>query len=151
MCWLPVPLGDVIELLAPSVDRLEQLPDRTTLIFHYDAKAALNSPENVDVLGWKNTEAVLTRFTVKIMEDESAKAGQLTPECFKKIVNEVKAETGAKGKELFHPIRLIITGSHSGPEFDKLIPILEQGSHLDLPRHILNVRERVEAFGKAHG
>ena len=66
-------------------------------------------------------------------------------------MNEVKAETGAKGKELFHPIRLIITGSHSGPEFDKLIPILEEGSHLDLPRHVLSVRERVEAFGKAHG
>jgi nondiscriminating glutamyl-tRNA synthetase len=140
----------VIELLAPSVDRLEQLPDRTSLVFHYDPKSALNSPDNAEVLGWKNTEAVITRFTVKIMEDESAKNGQITPECFKKIVKEVQAETGAKGKELFHPIRLIITGSHSGPEFDKLIPILEEGSHLDLPRHVLSVRERVEAFGKAH-
>jgi nondiscriminating glutamyl-tRNA synthetase len=140
----------VIELLAPSVDRLEQFPDRTGLIFRYDAKAALGSPDNAEVLGWKNTEAVITRFTVKIMEDESAKAGQLTPECFKQFVNEVKAETGAKGKELFHPIRLIITGSHSGPEFDKLIPILEEGSRLDLPRHVLSVRERVEAFGQAH-
>ena len=44
------------------------------------------------------------------------------PEQFKKIVNEVKAETGARGKELFHPIRIVVTGSHSGPEFDKLVP-----------------------------
>ena len=65
------------------------------------------------------------------------------------LVNEVKAETGAKGKELFHPVRLIVTGSHSGPEFDKLIPILEAGSHLNLPKHILSVRERVEEFAKA--
>ena len=65
------------------------------------------------------------------------------------IVNEVKAETGAKGKELFHPIRIVITGSHSGPEFDKLIPILEEGSHLQLPKHVLSVRERVEEFAKA--
>jgi nondiscriminating glutamyl-tRNA synthetase len=140
----------VIELLVPSVDRLEQFPDRTGPIFHYDAKAALAAPGNAEVLGWKNTEAVITRFTVKVMEDELAKTGQLTPECFKQFVNEVKAETGAKGKELFHPIRLIITGSHSGPEFDKLIPILEEGSRLDLPRHVLSVRERVEAFGRAH-
>lgn len=139
----------VIELLAPSVDRLEQLPERAGSIFHYDAKAALAAPDNAEVLALPNTDAVIARFTVKILEDESAKAAQLTPECFKKLVNEVKAETGAKGKELFHPIRLIVTGSHSGPEFDKLIPILEEGSQLNLPKHVLSVRERVKAFAEA--
>ncbi len=140
----------VIELLAPSVDRLEQLPERAALVFHYDATAAIAAPDNADVLSWKNTDAVIARFTVKILEDDLANEGQLTPERFKQLVNEVKAETGAKGKELFHPIRLIVTGSHSGPEFDKLIPILEEGSHLDLPNHVLNVKERVEAFAQSH-
>ena len=139
----------VLELLAPSVDRLDQLPERASLIFHYDAKAALAAPDNAEVLAWPNTDAVLARFTVKILEDESAREGKLTPEQFKKIVNEVKAESGAKGKELFHPIRIAVTGSHSGPEFDKLVPILEEGSHLALPKHVLSVRERVEQFAKA--
>ncbi len=139
----------VIELLAPSVDRLDQLPERASLIFNYDPKAALAAPDNAEVLAWSNTDAVLARFTVKILEDESATAAQLTPEQFKQIVNEVKAETGAKGKELFHPIRIVITGSHSGPEFDKLIPILEEGSRIKLPKHVLSVRERVEEFAKA--
>ncbi len=85
---------------------------------------------------------------MKILEDESAKSGKLTSECFKLLVNEVKAETGAKGKELFHPIRIVITGSHSGPEFDKLVPLLEEGSRLKLPKHVLSVRERVEEFAK---
>jgi glutamyl-tRNA synthetase/nondiscriminating glutamyl-tRNA synthetase len=142
-------LARVVELVAPSVDRLDQLPERAALNFTYDAKAAMVAPDNAEVLAWPNTDAVLTRFTVKILEDESAKAGKLTPECFKLLVNEVKAETGAKGKELFHPIRIVITGSHSGPEFDKLIPILEDGSRLKLPKHVLSVRERVEDFGRA--
>jgi glutamyl-tRNA synthetase/nondiscriminating glutamyl-tRNA synthetase len=141
--------GTITRMLVPSVDRLEQLPDRASLIFHYDAKAALASSDNTEVLGWPNTDAVLARFTVKILEDESAREGKLTPEQFKKIVNEVKAETGAKGKELFHPIRIVVTGSHSGPEFDKLVPILEEGSRLPLPKHVLGVRERVEEFGRA--
>jgi len=85
----------------------------------------------------------------RIIADDLASANQLTPERFKAIVNEVKTETGAKGKELFHPIRIMITGSHSGPEFDKLIPILEEGSRLKLPQHVLGVRERVEEFQKA--
>jgi len=101
------------------------------------------------VLAWPHTDAVLARFVVKILEDESAREHRLTPEQFKKIVNELKAETGAKGKELFHPIRIAATGSHSGPEFDKLIPILEEGSRLPLPKHVLSVWERVEEFGKA--
>jgi nondiscriminating glutamyl-tRNA synthetase len=141
----------ITSLLGPSVDRLDQLPDRASLIFHYDAEAALASPDNAEVLAWPNTDAVLARFTVKILEDESACEKKLSPEQFKKIVNEVKAETGAKGKELFHPIRIVVTGSHSGPEFDKLIPILEEGSHLPLPKHVLSVRERVEEFAKARG
>jgi len=130
---------------------LDQLPEKATLIFDHDAKSALAAADNAEVLALPNTDAVLARFTVKILEDESAREGKLTVECFKKIVNEVKAETGAKGKELFHPIRIVITGSHSGPEFDKLIPILEEGSHLALPRPVLSVHQRVEAFAKARG
>jgi glutamyl-tRNA synthetase/nondiscriminating glutamyl-tRNA synthetase len=141
--------AQIVGLLAPYVDRLEQLPERASPIFNYDAKAALAASDNAEVLAWPNTAAVFARFTVKILANESASAGQLAPEQFKKIVNEVKAETGVKGKELFHPIRIMITGSHSGPDFDRLIPILEAGSHLHLPKHVLSVRERVEEFAKA--
>jgi nondiscriminating glutamyl-tRNA synthetase len=37
----------------------------------------------------------------------------------------------------------VLTGSHSGPEFDKLIPLIEEGSQLDLPKHVPSVKERV--------
>ncbi len=70
----------------------------------------------------------------------------MTPERFKAIMNDVKAKSGAKGKDLFHPVRLALTGSHSGPEFDKLIPILEEGSTLPLPQHVMSVSERLTAF-----
>jgi nondiscriminating glutamyl-tRNA synthetase len=142
-------LDKITQLLGPSVDRLDQLPEKSALIFHFDAKSALANPDNAEVLAGEHTDAVLTRFVVKILEDECARERRLTPEQFKKIVNEVKAETGAKGKDLFHPIRIVITGSHSGPEFDKLIPILEEGSQLTLPKHVLSVHERVAEFGKA--
>ncbi|MBV9625524.1 MAG: hypothetical protein JOZ14_16270 [Acidobacteria bacterium] len=109
---------------------------------------ALAAPENSEVLAWPNTQAVLSRITVKILEDENARERILTPERFKQLLNEVKAETGAKGKELFHPVRIALTGSHSGPDFDKLIPLLEEGSRLPLPKHVLSVYERFEEFGK---
>lgn len=144
-------LEKITLMLAPYVDRLEQLPDKAGLILNYDAKAALASPDNAEVLAGQHTDAVLARFVVKVLEDESAREKRLTPEQFKKLVNEVKAETGAKGKGLFHPIRIVVTGSHSGPDFDKLIPILEEGSRLPMLTQVLSVRERVEEFGKARG
>jgi len=142
-------LAKITHLLVPYVDRLEQLPERASMIFHYDARAALAAPDNAEVFAWPSTDAVIARFTVKILNDGLAAAAQMNPDQFKKIINEVKAETGTKGKELFHPIRIVLTGSHSGPDFDRLVPILEEGSHLSLPKHVLSVRERVEAFGKA--
>jgi nondiscriminating glutamyl-tRNA synthetase len=144
--WAPPPnvrqwFGKIADLLAPSVDYLAQLPERAALIFDCDAKVALAAPDNAEVLAWEKTRAVIEAFCRRVP------AGQaMTVEGFKSIVNEVKAETGAKGKELYHPIRLVITGSHSGPEFDKLIPILEEGSRLKLPRHVKSVRERAEEF-----
>lgn len=36
----------------------------------------------------------------------------------------VKAETGAKGKALFHPLRLALTGESNGPELKQLLPLI---------------------------
>ena len=137
----------VVALLAPSVDKLDQLPDRAALIFRYDAAAALSNPDNAEVLALPKTADVLAAFAQQVESDPSP----MTPERFKAIMNEVKTKTGAKGKDLFHPVRIVFTGSHSGPEFDKLIPILEEGSQLQLPQHVMSVRERLAAFRAAQG
>ncbi len=132
----------VVAVLVPSVDKLDELTERAALIFRYDAAAAVSSPDNAEVLAAPKTAEVLTTFAQQIESDPAP----VTPERFKAIMNEVKTKTGAKGKDLFHPIRVALTGSHSGPEFDKLIPILEEGSQLDLPQHVMSVRERLAAF-----
>jgi glutamyl-tRNA synthetase/nondiscriminating glutamyl-tRNA synthetase len=137
----------VVALLEPSVDKLDQLPERAALIFRYDAAAAVNSADNAEVLASPKTSDVLAVFAQQVEGGPSP----MTPEAFKGIMNEVKAKTGVKGKDLFHPVRIALTGSHSGPEFDKLIPILEEGSRLELPQHVMNVRERLAAFRAARG
>jgi glutamyl-tRNA synthetase/nondiscriminating glutamyl-tRNA synthetase len=135
----------VTGLLAPYVDRLEQLPEHAAMLFYHEPEKALQNPENAEVLHLEKTPAVIAAFGRRI----AAVNGDITSEKFKTIVNEVKTETGVKGKELFHPIRIAMIGSHSGPEFDKLVPVIESGSKLDLPIHVKSVRERVSAFEKA--
>jgi nondiscriminating glutamyl-tRNA synthetase len=133
----------LVELLAPSVDRLDQLPERAAILFRYDARTALAAPENAEVFAWPKTSAVIAAFAECVLAEPE---GGLTAERFKAIMNEVKAATGAKGKELFHPVRIVVTGAHSGPEFDKLIPLIESGSKLRLPAHVKSVRARVQEF-----
>src|SRR5205085_11223326 len=122
-------------------DKLEDIPSRAAMLFAYDPAAAMAAPDNAEVLKAEKTKAVIAAFAAKVTNETT-----LTAERFKAIVNEVKTETGAKGKELFHPIRVALTGSHSGPEFDKLVPIIEAGAKLELPMKVLSVKERLQTF-----
>lgn len=136
----------LIELLVPYVDRLDQLPERAAMIVRYDAVAAVSAEDNQPLLESEAGKNVIVAFVRHVHNQTKG----FSAESFKAIINEVKAETGTKGKELFHPIRIVITGSHSGPDFDRVIPLIETGSRLDLPQHVLSVRERAEAFEKAY-
>jgi glutamyl-tRNA synthetase/nondiscriminating glutamyl-tRNA synthetase len=146
--WLPTqpPPSDavvhwfdrVLELYLPAVDQLQQLPEKAAALWRVNQVAE----EDAAMLTTEAGERVVRVFTEKVRSE----AGAISPQRFKELMNEVKAESGVKGKELFHPVRIILTGAHSGPEFDKLIPLFEDGSRLDLPAHVMSVRERVEAF-----
>jgi nondiscriminating glutamyl-tRNA synthetase len=132
----------VIHLLLPSVDTLAQLPEKARFLFQFDAATTKAGEENAALLATESAQKVLLAFAARVRASE----GPVTPEQFKAWMNEIKAETGVKGKDLFHPVRIALTGSHSGPEFDKLIPLIEEGSRLDLPTHVPSVRERIDGF-----
>lgn len=156
-------LKGVVDTVLPSVDHLSQLPARTDLIFEYDARTALHFPPNREVLSEPGATEVLTSFlrhalgapeSARNEKDppERARAnnadGELSFERFRQIMGVVKQETRQKGKHLFHPVRVAITGYPSGPELDKLIPLLEAGSRLPLPRRVKSPRERLEEFAR---
>jgi glutamyl-tRNA synthetase/nondiscriminating glutamyl-tRNA synthetase len=59
-------------------------------------------------------------------------------------MNEVKVATGVEGSQLSDPVRIALTGTSSGPDLDKLVPLIEQGADLNLG--IPGVRQRLDAF-----
>jgi glutamyl-tRNA synthetase/nondiscriminating glutamyl-tRNA synthetase len=64
----------------------------------------------------------------------------------------VKQKTGQKGRALFHPIRIALTGAGDGPELDLLVPAMERGATLDSSTGIVRItsaRERAEQFASA--
>jgi glutamyl-tRNA synthetase/nondiscriminating glutamyl-tRNA synthetase len=128
----------LIAVLLPGVDRLDQLPAKAAFIFSLDSAKTKADPENAAILASELGQRVIGAFTARAL----AEPGPITPERFKELMNEVKQETGARGKELFHPVRILLTGSHSGPEFDKIIPLFESGAALQLG--VRSTAERAE-------
>ena len=40
----------------------------------------------------------------------------------------MREKTGQKGKALFHPIRVVLTGAAEGPELDLLVPAIDRAT-----------------------
>jgi glutamyl-tRNA synthetase len=132
--------GSLLALFLPYVDYLAQLPAKAAFIFGFDPAAARANEENAAVLSADSARTVLSELASRVRTHN----GFVTAETFKGWMNEIKAATGIKGKELFHPVRIALTGHHSGPDFDKVIPLIEEGAALGLA--IPSVPQRIFQF-----
>ena len=130
----------LLALFVPSIDHLDQLPSKAAFLFGFDPEAARTDPDNAAVLEADSTRTVLGEFGARVRTGMD----HVTPDVFKGWMNAIKTATGIKGKDLFHPVRIALTGHHSGPEFDKLLPLIENGAALNIG--IPSVQERVERF-----
>jgi glutamyl/glutaminyl-tRNA synthetase len=132
-------LAQVIDLVKTHVDHLDQLPNQTDIIYGFETNPPEIDPAIFDVLRKPEARAVAREFARLVEEKEI-----LTAETYREIVGQVKTATHQKGRNLFHPIRAALTGRDSGPELEKLIPLYEEGSRLNLPGKVMSCRERLQ-------
>jgi glutamyl-tRNA synthetase/nondiscriminating glutamyl-tRNA synthetase len=136
-------LSRAVAIAALSVDRLDQVPARLHFLFDYSAAAAL---ADAAIRG----EAAEARRVIAALAEEAAKSGPLVDkENFRATAARIREHTGAKGKALFHPIRLALTGEAEGLELDLAVPLIEQGAALPPSsgiRAIFSVADRAAAF-----
>jgi glutamyl-tRNA synthetase/nondiscriminating glutamyl-tRNA synthetase len=137
-------LERVVDAVLKNLDYLSQIPAAARLVFEYDARAVVGSEETRHVAEDPASREVLKAFIPKALAER-----ELTYERFRDVAKSVQKETGKKGKDLFHPIRVALTGAVSGPELEKLIPIFEEGAKLSLVRHVKSCAERLREFQAA--
>jgi glutamyl-tRNA synthetase/nondiscriminating glutamyl-tRNA synthetase len=151
--WLGEPTGDdaafleqIIPAAAASVDRLEQVPARLAFLFDYSAARAL--ADQAAVIEARAAESVITALA-----DELRTAGPLGDrDAFRALAARVRDRTGQKGRSLFHPIRLALTGEPEGLELDIAVPAIERGAALVRRsgfKPIPGAAARAEAFAAA--
>jgi nondiscriminating glutamyl-tRNA synthetase len=134
----------VLYAVLKNINILSELPGAAAIIFDFDAQGSVATPEFQELLAQPSAVDVLKAFIAK-----AAAESPLSYERFREIAKAVQKETGKKGKDLFHPIRMAVTGANSGPELEKLLPIYEEGSKLALPKHVKSVSERLKEFAEA--
>ncbi len=130
----------LLRVFVPKVDHLDQLPAVAAPVIHFDCDEARANPENLPTLEADSSRTVLGEFAARVRTYSQ----HVAPDLLKAWINEIKDATGIKGPALFHPVRIALTGLHSGPEFEKIIPLIEEGSTLGLG--IPDIHERIECF-----
>ena len=81
-------------------------------------------------------------FAEKLAEELREHGAPHDEEGYKTMVERLKTSTGAKGKALFMPLRLALTGMEHGPELVRAIPLLQHASEVDM--HVLSPLARAE-------
>jgi nondiscriminating glutamyl-tRNA synthetase len=117
-------LEEGIELVKTSVHRLNELAAALRFVLEYSA------PE------------IDRTFAEKLAEDLREHGAPRDEASYKAMTERLKNATGAKGKALFMPLRLAMTGLEHGPELVRAIPLLQHASEVD--ERVLSPLARVE-------
>jgi glutamyl/glutaminyl-tRNA synthetase len=106
-------LEEGIEVVKTSIHRLTQFGEALRFVSEY-------VPAAVD-----------REFATKLADELRTNGTPDDADQFKLFVERLKTATGLKGKSLFMPLRLAITGSDHGPELARIIPLLKHASTID--------------------
>jgi glutamyl-tRNA synthetase len=79
---------------------------------------------------------------LRVLADRLAAGSQGESAPWGALRGEVEAASGSRGKTLFQPIRVALTGRGHGRELDRLWPLITEGARI-LPDVVPSARSRV--------
>lgn len=113
----------ILPIFKDSVERFEQLPERLEILddnFEYENRTLLETAEAKEIF-----RAALEILDVGVAlrgRPEGAHLG--APLHYEAFVDKLKPKVKAKGKDLFMPLRVALTGKTHGPELKRIFPAL---------------------------
>ena len=123
-----------------SADR-EALADLLSLIFNYDAHQILQQVESHSVLARYGAREIIRRVAFLLLEGPP-----LNSERLKEIVNEIKATSDLRSRDLFHPLRLAIAGRAGEGQLDRVVLLLDEAAPLQFAAPVKSARTRILEF-----
>lgn len=128
-------------LLGPQVSDRRSLADLLHLVFRYNAQELLAKVESHAVLSRYAARDVLRHLALLLLD-----GAPVTTERFKEIITALKDRVGLGSRELFHPIRLALTGRAGAGELDRVILLLDEAADLSFAVPVKPAHERILEF-----
>jgi hypothetical protein len=128
-------------LLGAQVEDRAQLAELLSFVFYYDAAETLGRMESHLVMSRYAARDVLRQFSLALLD-----GAPLTPERFSEIITVMKDSMEPRGRELFHPIRLALTGHSGDGALDRVILLLDLAAGLEFAVPVKSARTRVVEF-----
>jgi nondiscriminating glutamyl-tRNA synthetase len=158
--------SQLAELLAPFLNKIDYKYEATPANLNWIGKSAKILSNYHHLLSdiaenfWEFTQAnfsqdikekikssPISMKVISILLDEIS--GLESPVDFSKvaeITKKIQKQEGIKGKELYHPIRVALTGKETGIELHDFIPAIETGAILEIEPSVKNMVSRLKAF-----
>jgi glutamyl-tRNA synthetase/nondiscriminating glutamyl-tRNA synthetase len=139
-------LVSVLPMAVGSVDRVEEIPDRLRFLFDFDPASSIARTDVAEILDEPGAREVIAALP------DAIDRPLIDRETFRAMSTRVRERTGQKGKLLFHPIRVALTGEGGGPELDLAVPAIERGAMLPADAglaRIIGCRDRADGFARA--
>lgn len=129
-------LQRAVEALIERVDRFSDFPQQVAKLFEF-------SPSEMESETRKELKTESAFKVIKLFGEKILQVKEFDYDKFAALAQEIKKETGCKGRNLYHPLRLALTVRGSGLELDKFIPLVEEGARLNFPVPMKNCSQRV--------
>lgn len=129
-------LEKAAEELAGRIDRFSDIPQEAAVLFEF-------SPIDIEeeIKKESNTECAVN--VIRLFGKKIASVKEFDYGKFAEMAKEIREETGCQGKDLYHPLRIILTAKGSGLDLDKFIPLVEEGAKQNFPVPVKNCSQRV--------
>jgi hypothetical protein len=111
------------------------------LIFEYDAGKIIQDTAAHAVLARHGGREVIRHLALFLLEP-----GSLDSDRFKLLVESLKANLDLRSRDLFHPIRLALTGRSGEGELDRVILLLDGAAALPFAVPVKCARARILEF-----
>lgn len=134
-------LARAAELLGPHAADRAGFSDLLSLVFSYDAADTLRRPENQAVLAREGSRDVVRELANRVLD-----CGDIDSDRFKEIIDGMKVAVPQRSRELFHPVRLALTGRAGEGELDRVILLLDAAAKLDFAVPVKGTRQRMLEF-----
>jgi hypothetical protein len=134
-------MAEAAALLGPRAANREALAHLLALVFEYDAHTALASRESQEVLARRGGREVLRALATEILGGGPVDSNRL-----KEIVAAVKARLPYSSREIFHPLRVALTGRVGEGELDRVVLLLDRAAQIEGLAPVKSVRIRILEF-----